>query len=385
MSKYDYLHALYQELISLDVSERSAIMRDVENKFREAEDQGLSELSVTNVLGTPAQYAAQVLLPAVEKEVVEDDTLISSEDADDIDSLLTSDEEQPLDDIPVSSEEDMDIRPLLDEDAIEEIKEPIKPESKESTEKYTPSIDLSSSLIIGHDTELVRAKDLVDPEDLMDEQPQRTSSEDEAKPLEVSNVEEKTRISPDQAAIQRSSKPANEKPQKTTPSPSSLQVRRARPPQQVRRPRVQPVTKYQEPQRQPQKVYTTPYPIQKKTSANHPIKMLAIALGMFFFNLTFALGPFIAVWSVVITLVATGFAVALAGVGVLLSAFLSIPMAFVSVPIVLVNHPILLFCFGFLLLGAGGLLSIATIYSVRFFGMLTARYAGWNVRLIRGY
>ncbi len=356
MSKYDYLHALYQELISLDVSERSAIMRDVENKFREAEDQGLSELSVTNVLGTPAQYAAQVLSPEVDKEVVEDESLISSEIAEEDDSFVSSDVEKPADDIPVSSEE-----------------------------KYKPSIDLSSSLIIGHDTELVRAKDLVDPEDLMDEQPQKASSEVEVNPVQVSKVEEKTRISPDQAAIQRSSKAVDEKPQKMTPSPSSLQVRRARPPQQARRPRVQPVTKYQEPQKQPQKVYTTPYPIQKTKSANHPVKMLAIALGMFFFNLTFALGPFIAVWSVVITLVATGFAVALAGVGVLLSAFLSIPMAFVSVPIVLVNHPILLFCFGFLLLGAGGLLSIATIYSVRFFGMLTARYAGWNVRLIRGY
>ena len=63
MSKYDYLHALYQQLIEMDMEERSAIMRDVENKFREAEDKGQSEKSVTDQLGSPMEYAKSILQP----------------------------------------------------------------------------------------------------------------------------------------------------------------------------------------------------------------------------------------------------------------------------------------------------------------------------------
>ncbi len=347
MSKYDYLHALYQELISLDISERSTIMRDVENKFREAEDQGLSELSVTNKLGHPAQYASKILSTFTSDEASSDINFNpSNSDASEVevtDVDNTTDTVSAVDTNDVSKE-------FLEKDYVDE-------------KADKPSIDLSSSLIIGHDAKLVRAKDLVDVEDLIDEKSQAKTRPTESAPKE-SDIKEKST--------------------KGTSTPP-IQARRARPPRETRKPRVQQVTKYHHEETQPQKVYTTPYPVQKKSSANHPVKMLAIALGLFFFNLTFVIAPFLAIWSVVITLIATGFIVALAGVGVLISAFLSIPMAFISVPTVFLNHPILLICFGFLILGLGGLLTIANIYCVRFFGMLTARYLGWNIRLIRGY
>ncbi len=61
MSKYDYLHALYQELKALDTDERDQIMRDIENRFKEAEEHGQDELSVTDSLGAPKEYASQYL------------------------------------------------------------------------------------------------------------------------------------------------------------------------------------------------------------------------------------------------------------------------------------------------------------------------------------
>jgi uncharacterized membrane protein len=57
MSKYDYLHALYQALLSLDVSSRNSIMREIEDRFRYAEENGLSENEIAQELGTPQEYA----------------------------------------------------------------------------------------------------------------------------------------------------------------------------------------------------------------------------------------------------------------------------------------------------------------------------------------
>lgn len=399
MSKYDYLHALYKELIEVDIEQRSAIMRDVENKFRDAEDQGLSELSVTDVIGSPAEYAASILSPSSDDEATEAETLEAPEET--IEAVIEETNEL-LKEVSAATADLMD-----------------------NIKDDQPSIDLSESLIIGHDTELHKARDLVDPEDLMDESTLNKSNQvdDELeeplfKEVRQEDIEKQMAAMKEEAvreaeALLNPSKPDALEPQvqeeatlepleqvieEKVPQPVAPEMEQPKKKslehpvqvktnqqQVVRRRRPQTPTKYREPQTPTKKVYTTPNQIRKQQSANHPIKMMAIAFGMFLFNATFALGPFVAVWAIVIAFVATGFALAIAGAAILVSALLSIPMVFVSVPIVLLNHPILLFCLGFLVLGIGGLLSIATIYSVRFFGMLTARYAGWNIRLIRGY
>ena len=338
MSKYDYLHALYQQLIELDIEQRSAIMRDVENKFREAEDQGLSEVSVTDIIGSPAEYAKSILSPSSDEETESDITLEAPEET--IEDMI-----EKVEDTVNSNQDNINSSTELPD---------------ENDEEYKPSIDLSSSLIIGHDASLHKAKDLVDPQDLIDSDP-------------VINETMKQEPRVNDTVV-------NESMTKDQP----VQVK-SNPQQIVRRRRPQTPTKYQETRVSTKNVYSSPNQISKYQSSNHPIKMMAITLGMFLFNTAFVLGPFVAVWSVVIAFIASGFALAIVGAGILISALLSIPLAFVSVPIAFLSHPILLLCFGFLVLGIGGLLSIATIYSVRFFGMLTARYAGWNVRLIRGY
>ncbi len=224
MSKYDYLHSLYQELKTLDPDRRNEIMRDVENQFKEAESNELDELFVTNSLGSPTEYSRQFTMSDLE--------------------LAT---------------------------------DPI-----------------------------------IEPQDI---QPTHYTKE--------------------------------------TPTNKI--------------------------------VYANPQSSQKLQPSNPPILMLLIAFGTLLFNLIIVLGPFVAVWSVLLSLIVTGFALSITGITVLFYAALSMPIAFASVPLVIMSHPMLLYCFGFLSLGIGGLLSIAMIYSIKFCGIITARYFSWNLRLIRGF
>jgi uncharacterized membrane protein len=78
MSKYDYLHALYQALIPLNSEERNKIMREVEYKFREAEENEEHEINVINTLGSPKEYAKQFLPVNEIKEINPDDILLDS-------------------------------------------------------------------------------------------------------------------------------------------------------------------------------------------------------------------------------------------------------------------------------------------------------------------
>lgn len=275
MSKYDYLHALYQALIPLNSEKRNKIMRRIEDRFRSAEEDGLDENSVTNTLGSPQEYAKQFLI----EESVEEIKEINPDDIS-LDSL----------------------------------------KSKESI--ITRPANLIGDLVLATDD--ILASDSKENEEIEEE-----IKEDKSEALKPTHYEKaKTEI---------------------------------------------------------KKVYTSPQAIPKTQVSNHPVKMILIAFGMLLFNATFVLGPFVVTWSIVIALVASGFALSIGGIAVILSGLLAFPLSFVSVPLVLLSHPTLLFAFGFLLTGIGGLLCMAMIYLIRFFGYLTFKYFGWNLSVIRGY
>lgn len=268
MSKYDYLHSLYQALIPINSEERKKIMRKVEDKFREAEENDTNEVSVTDALGSPIEYAKQFL---------------------------------PNDTIHVINPDDISLDSLKSNESI-----------------ITTAPNLIGSLELA-------SEPIVDMEEELNEEITK----------EVTDI-----LHP---------------------------------------------THYEKQKTKIKKVYTSPQAIPKTQVANHPVKIITLSFAMLLFNAVFILGPFIAIWSIIIALVASGFAISISGLAVVFSGLLTLPLGFISLPIAMLNHPILIFCFGFLLTGAGGLLTIAMIYAIRFFGYITLKYFGWNLSVIRGY
>jgi len=287
MSKYDYLHALYQALVTLDVTTRNSIMRNVEDRFRHAEENGLSEIDIANELGTPSEYAATFLQHSL------------SEIA--IDNMLT--------------------------------------DKKEFTNNTTPNTE---HITVG-DVQLqivhaVESKELLIPQKVatllsdIEKQNQRMAEVN-------TNIDEANNINT---------------PLKT----SSIRT---------------PINSTISPQRA----------LVKKS--NSPLVITLTSLGLFLFNITFILGPFIGLWSIIFAFVTTGIALTFSGLLVIISGAFSFPLSFISVPLIVMGHPILLFAFGFLIIGIGGLLTVSMIYCIRFFGVLTGKYLNWNIKAIRGY
>jgi len=287
MSKYDYLHALYQALVTLDVTTRNSIMRKVEDRFRQAEETGLSEIDITNELGTPTAYASTFLQPILpEKE---------------IDNVLN--------------------------------------DSKELNNRIKPNTE---HITVG-DVEL-QIVHTAEPKELLI--PQKVATL-------LSDIEKQN-----QAIVQVTPTIEETKNTITYSKTNSL-------------PTVN--TSSISPQRT----------LTKKT--NSPLVIILTALGLGLFNLTFILGPFIGLWSLIFAFVTTGIALTFSGLLVIVSGAFSFPLSFISVPLIVMGHPVLLFALGFLIIGIGGLLTISMIYCIRFFGVLTGKYVHWNIKAIRGY
>lgn len=134
-----------------------------------------------------------------------------------------------------------------------------------------------------------------------------------------------------------------------------------------------------------QRIYRNPEPVVSVQQANQPIPMILIGFGLLLFNLIIVFGPFVGMWGVILGFFVTGIALAISGLLIVLSGILAFPISFISIPLIVMSHPILLFSTGFFLLGIGGLLSLFTIYIGRFMGILSYRYAKWNIKLIRGF
>lgn len=256
MSKYDYLHELYQRLKAVEPNKRNEIMKSVEEKFRIAEENGVDEYTVTDEIGSPAEYAAQFITNG---DIIPSEGTVVTTDNNIVDVNSNTITEQ----LDISTKE----QTTQDEPFTEETVKPTHYESKEKTyEKVTPDRH----------------------------------------------------------------------------------------------------------QNQP----------QKKANSIGTMILLICSLG--FLNLLL-LGPFIAIWAIAFSFMVTGVALGISSIFVIISGLLATPFAFVSLPVAIIGHPFLITAAGFLILGIGGLLTILTIYMIRFCGKITVNYASWNIRTIRGY
>ena len=120
---------------------------------------------------------------------------------------------------------------------------------------------------------------------------------------------------------------------------------------------------------------------EKDTTAANITKAVFASLGLGFFNLIFVLGPFLAVFAILIALFAVAVAIAAGGITALIGTIFS-PL-FPEVFNMLINPAVGVFgSIGLICLGV--LFFIGMIYLTRGFFRLFVRYIKFNVRIISG-
>jgi len=119
---------------------------------------------------------------------------------------------------------------------------------------------------------------------------------------------------------------------------------------------------------------------EKTKSVKNVWRALFAAIGLSFFNLVIMLGPFIAMFAIVISFFAAGFAISMSGLVLIVAAFLP-SLEFFYIPAF--NHFSMFFAgIGFISLGI--LFCIGTWYIGKGFSILTIKYIKLNARIISG-
>lgn len=119
---------------------------------------------------------------------------------------------------------------------------------------------------------------------------------------------------------------------------------------------------------------------EEEKSAGNLFRMIFATIGMSFFNIIFVVGIFFALLAVVISLFATGFAITITGLALIVFAFLPAIEVFY---IPAFNH-LSMFFGGIAIMCLGILFTIGTYYIGKGFYILTVKYVKLNIRIIRG-
>lgn len=119
---------------------------------------------------------------------------------------------------------------------------------------------------------------------------------------------------------------------------------------------------------------------EKEKSVGNITRVVFATLGMSFFNLVFVVGIFFGFLAVVISFFATGFAIILSGLVLMLVAFFP-TIEFFYIPAF--NH-VAMFFGGIALIAFGGLFTIGSYYIGKGFYILTIKYIKLNIRIIKG-
>lgn len=115
------------------------------------------------------------------------------------------------------------------------------------------------------------------------------------------------------------------------------------------------------------------------------LRGLLIGFGLLLMNLIFILGPYVALWSVVIAMVASGFAVTVSGFALIAAYLFSLPFSItMTLPLMVVEYPILMLLSGGLFIGIGSLLAFLFTWLAKYLVIGTGKYVMWHVRIIRG-
>ncbi len=121
----------------------------------------------------------------------------------------------------------------------------------------------------------------------------------------------------------------------------------------------------------------------KKPIGVRILRGILIGFGLFLLNLIFILGPYIAVWGIIIGVVAGGFASILSGVTLIIAYLFSLPFT-LTLPTLIIEQPILMLLAGGVLIGLGGVLMSTILWMTKYIVYFSGKYILWNLNIIRG-
>lgn len=113
------------------------------------------------------------------------------------------------------------------------------------------------------------------------------------------------------------------------------------------------------------------------------LRSLLIGSGLLLFNVVFILGPYLALWGLIIGSFAAGLSLMVTSIALMASSFFSLSLN-ISLPLVLIDHTPLIFLASGLLFGLGGLLTGLVLWPIKYLCIYTAKYVKWQFQLIRG-
>lgn len=123
--------------------------------------------------------------------------------------------------------------------------------------------------------------------------------------------------------------------------------------------------------------------IDAKPAGVNIIRGIFVGFGLLLFNLIIVLGPYLAVWGVILAFFVTGLALSVSGVAFALASFISLPFA-TTVPVALLSHPVLLIALCAILICLGLIFMLINLYVGKYLGIWTVQYMKWNFSVIRG-
>jgi len=121
---------------------------------------------------------------------------------------------------------------------------------------------------------------------------------------------------------------------------------------------------------------------EEEKSAKNILRVVFATIGMSFFNLVFILGPFFGFLAVIISLFATGFALTVSGLAVIIAGIFY--PAFSHFIYFMSINPIAIVLAGICLTSFGALFSIGSWYVGKGFYVVTIKYVKLNAKIIQG-
>lgn len=121
----------------------------------------------------------------------------------------------------------------------------------------------------------------------------------------------------------------------------------------------------------------------KKPIGVRILRGIMIGFGLLLLNLIFVLGPYVGIWGVIIGFVASGFALILSGITLILAYIFTLPFD-ITLPILLVQNPVMMILGGGICIGLGGVFTSLFVWLSKYLVIGTSKYVLWNINIIRG-
>jgi len=121
----------------------------------------------------------------------------------------------------------------------------------------------------------------------------------------------------------------------------------------------------------------------KKPIGIRLLRGMMIGFGLLLLNLIFVLGPYVGIWGIIVGMVAAGVALVFSGLAMIITTLITLPFA-ITLPLVFIEHPALMGMSSGVMIGVGGILTLAFIWVSKYIVIGTGKYILWHVTIIRG-